>query len=133
MLRAGTLIVLDYVDDAAGVLRRGDWLRTYRAHAPGESPLEQPGAQDITADVVREQLVHAARAAGFTPASDMAQADWLRALGIDELAAAGRRTWEERAHIGDLDALAGRSRAVEAVALTDGTGLGAHRVVTFSR
>ena len=133
MLRSGTLIVLDYVDDAAGVLRRGDWLRTYRTHAPGAAPLDEPGAQDITADVVREQLLHAARASGFAPAGDVAQADWLHDLGVDELAAAGRRTWEERAHIGDLAALAGRSRAVEAAALVDPTGLGAHRVITFSR
>jgi hypothetical protein len=57
----------------------------------------------------------------------------LRDLGIEELVEQGRRTWEARAHIGDLEALAGRSRATEAAALCDPAGLGAHRVLTFSR
>ncbi len=135
MLRRGTLIAVDYLDDAAAILERGaaGWLRTYRAHARGSSPLDEPGAQDITADVVREQLRHAATAAGFMLESDRSQAEWLRDLGIDELVAAGRRTWEERAHVGDLDALAARSTVVEAAALTDEAGLGAHRVVTFGK
>jgi SAM-dependent MidA family methyltransferase len=132
MLRRGTLFVIDYVDDAQSALLRGasSWLRTYRSHASGSTPLDEPGAHDITADVVREQLEQAARAAGFAVTADVAQAEWLRALGIDDLAAEGARTWETRAHVGDLDALAGRSRVVEAAALTDAAGLGAHRVLT---
>jgi SAM-dependent MidA family methyltransferase len=135
MLRRGTLLVIDYVDDAAGVLDRGagSWLRTYRAHERGASPLDAPGSQDITADVVREQLLRAARTAGLMPESDVSQAEWLGDLGVDELAAAARGAWEARAHVGDLDALAARSRVVEAAALTDPSGLGGHRVVTFTR
>jgi SAM-dependent MidA family methyltransferase len=139
VLRHGTLVVIDYVDDARGVLGRGGgaggpaWLRTYREHHRGGSPLDAAGAHDITADVVREQLLHAARASGFALVSDQSQSDWLRELDIDELVEAGRRTWEERAHVGDLEALAGRSRVGEANALTDPAGLGAHRVLTFSR
>jgi SAM-dependent MidA family methyltransferase len=136
MLRHGAVIAFDYMDDARGILERGGadgWLRTYRAHARGGAPLDAPGTQDITADVVREQLRHAARRSGFTIAADEAQADWLRGLGIEELAEAGRREWETRAHIGDLEALAGRSRVTEASALTDPAGLGAHRAVTLSR
>jgi SAM-dependent MidA family methyltransferase len=131
----GSLVVIDYVDDAAGLVARGagGWLRTYRAHDRGGSPLDSPGEQDITADVVREQLRHAASASGLALESDVSQAEWLRDLGVDELAESGRRTWEARAHVGDLDALAARSRVVEAAALTDETGLGAHRVVTFTR
>jgi SAM-dependent MidA family methyltransferase len=133
VLREGTLVVIDYVDGAAGLVTRGvdAWLRTYRAHERGGPPLEQPGEQDITADVVREQLAHAARASGFTVESDVAQAEWLRDLGVDGLAEAGRRSWDARAHVGDLDAVAARSRVVEAAALTDPYGLGAHRVVTM--
>jgi SAM-dependent MidA family methyltransferase len=135
MLRHGTLIAVDYVDDARGILGRGTdaWMRTYRAHARGDAALAAPGTQDITADVVREQLLHAARHSGFTIAADNAQADWLRGLGIEEMADAGRRLWETRAHIGDLEALAGRSRVTEASALTDPAGLGAHRVVILTR
>jgi SAM-dependent MidA family methyltransferase len=94
---------------------------------------DAPGTQDITADVVREQLAHAARAAGLRLESDVSQAEWLRDLGIDELAESATRAWEARAHVGDLDALASRSRVVEAAALTDASGLGGHRVITFSR
>ena len=135
MLRHGTLIAIDYVDDAAGVVQRGaaGWLRTYRAHEHGGSPLDVPGTQDITADVVREQLIRAARTAGLTPESDVSQAEWLGDLGVDELAAAARRAWKARAHVGDLEALAARSRVVEVAALTDPSGLGGHRVVTFTR
>jgi len=119
----------------AGLVARGvdAWLRTYRTHERGGPPLDAPGEQDITADVVRAQLAHAARASGFTVASDVTQADWLRDLGIDELAEAGRRAWEARAHVGDLEAVAARSRVVEAAALTDTSALGGHRVVTFTR
>ena len=134
-MRRGTLITIDYVDDAAGVVQRGEagWLRTYRAHERSRSPLDAPGTQDITADVVREQLLRAAHAAGLTLESDVSQAEWLGDLGVDELAAVARRAWEARAHVGDLDALAARSRVVEAAALTDPNGLGGHRVVTFTR
>ena len=70
---------------------------------------------------------------GFTVAGDQSQAEWLRDLGIDDLVIEGRETWEARAHIGDVEALAGRSRANEARALCDPAGLGAHRVVTLAR
>ena len=135
VLRRGTIVALDYVDDGAGLLARGaaNWLRTYRAHERGGGPLEAPGDQDLTADVVREQLVRAARASGFAVAGDQSQAEWLRDLGIDDLVIDGRKSWEARAHIGDLEALAGRSRANEARALCDPGGLGAHRVVTLAR
>ncbi len=59
------------------------------------------------------------------------QADWLAALGIDDLVAEGRRRWEAGAARGELEALAGRSRITEAAALTDPDGLGAHHVVLY--
>lgn len=135
VLRHGVVVAIDYVDDAQGLLERGAprWLRTYRSHERGSGPLDAPGEQDLTADVVREQLVRAARAAGFTLVGDQSQSEWLRDLDIEGLVSDGRRTWEARAHIGDLEALAGRSRATEASALCDPAGLGAHRVVTLSR
>ncbi len=134
VVHRGRVLAVDYVDDVGVILERAnDWLRTYRAHRRGGAPLDAPGAQDITADVVREQLLRAARAAGFTLLADQSQAEWLRDLGIDELVESGRRAWEARAHVGDLDALAGRSRVVEGRALTDPAGLGAHRVLMLSR
>jgi hypothetical protein len=61
----------------------------------------------------------------------MTQAAWLRSLGVDELVAAAAAEWEARGDTGDLDAIASRSRVLEAAALTDLTGLGAHRVMVF--
>jgi len=138
MLRHGTLVAIDYLDDAKTILdRRTDggptWLRTFRAHQRGGSPLDEPGAHDITADVVREQLQRAAQACGFTLVADRSQTEWLDELDIGGLVEAGRRTWEERVHLGDLEAVVGRSHVVEARALTDPSGLGAHRVVTLTR
>ena len=75
----------------------------------------------------------AAERAGFTLKTDTSQADWLRSLGIDELADEGAAAWREGAHRGDLAALAGRSQVHEAEALTDPAGLGAHRVVLLRR
>jgi SAM-dependent MidA family methyltransferase len=138
MVVHGTLVAIDYLDDAEALVHRATdgapaWLRTYRAHQRGGSPLDEPGACDITAEVVREQLQHAARTYGFTLVSDRSQAEWLDDLDIGGLVEAGRRTWQERAHLGDLEALTGRSHVVEARALTDPSGLGAHRVVTLTR
>jgi hypothetical protein len=65
--------------------------------------------------------------------AELTQADWLRGLGLDALVEAGQRTWTERAHVGDLPALAARSRTVEGAALTDPAGLGGHRVTILTR
>ncbi len=136
-LERGLLLVVDYVATAAELLERGagadGWLRTYRGHERGGPPLDDPGAQDLTADLPVEYIVHVAARAGFELTLDSTQADWLRTLGVDELAAAAREAWDARAHIGDLEAMRHRSRVGEAAALTDPTGLGAHRVLVFHR
>jgi len=127
VVRHGFVLVIDYATSIAGIGSR-PWLRTYRAQARGTGPLDAPGEQDITADVVLEQL---AAAAPFEPIRSDRQRDWLAALGIADLVAEGQRIWEAGADRGDLDALAGRSRVGEAEALTDPAGLGAHHVVLF--
>jgi SAM-dependent MidA family methyltransferase len=133
VLVRGALVVVDYVEPVAELAARGAtaWLRTYRDHAPGVLPLQAPGEQDITSDVPLEYLVHAADRVGLTVALVATQADWLRAHGVDDLVAEARRGWDERAHVGDLEALRHRSRVGEAAALLDPAGLGAHRVVVF--
>jgi hypothetical protein len=60
------------------------------------------------------------------------QAAWLEQHGIGELVDEARVVWEERAHVGDLDALRARSRVVEAEALLDPTGLGGCRVLEWA-
>jgi SAM-dependent MidA family methyltransferase len=108
-------------------------LRTYRAHDRGTAPLADVGAQDITAEVMLEQVKAAAFGASFRLVAEATQTDWLRGLGIDDLVSAGRAAWERGAAQGGIDALAGRSTVNEAAALTDASGLGAHRVLVFAR
>ena len=85
--------VLDYAAELDELVARGGgWLRTYRAHERGGDPLDDPGSQDITTDVLLPTLRRDARRAGFTIAHESSQAEWLRTLGIDELVAEGRRS-----------------------------------------
>jgi SAM-dependent MidA family methyltransferase len=135
LVRRGEIVLIDYMATAAELIERGQrgWLRTYRAHDRGAGPLDAPGTQDITCDVPLEYLRTAATRAGQRIEVTTDQATWLRDLGIDDLVAEGDATWRERAGIGDLAAVAGRSRGVEAAALTDRSGLGAHRVVVLRR
>jgi SAM-dependent MidA family methyltransferase len=134
VLRRGAVAVIDYAATAEDILARGQegWLRTYRAHGRGGSPLESPGTQDITADVCLEALRRSATRAGLAVMEETTQAEWLRALGVDELVGDARATWHARA-ANDLHALKARSLVQEADALTDPAGLGAHRVVILGK
>jgi SAM-dependent MidA family methyltransferase len=126
-LEVGRLVVIDYATTTAEMARRPwtEWLRTYARHGRGGHPLARPGEQDITADVALDQLPGA-------PHAVTDQADFLRAHGIDDLVDAARPRWRERAAVGDLEALAARSRVHEADALTDPAGLGGFRVVEWA-
>jgi NADH dehydrogenase [ubiquinone] 1 alpha subcomplex assembly factor 7 len=135
VVRRGFLVVIDYAETAASLVtfRQDEWLRTYREHQRGDTPLAAPGAQDITTTMPVEHLVAHARRAGFRLVEHTHQADWLGALGIDELVDDARGVWRERAGVGDLAAMAARSRVSEAAALTDPSGLGAHHVLVFTK
>jgi SAM-dependent MidA family methyltransferase len=124
-LADGRVVAVDYADASASLAARpwAEWLRTYRGQARGSDPLSDPGGQDVTCEVAVDQLP--------SPTSNTAQAEWLRAHGLDELVEAARAGWEARAHVGDLEALRHRSRVNEAQALTDETGLGAFRVLEW--
>jgi SAM-dependent MidA family methyltransferase len=127
VVREGFVLVVDYAVSFDDLAAR-PWLRTYRGHARGTDPLDAPGEQDITADVVLEQLD---AASPFARLRIDRQAEWLAGLGIHDLVDEGRRIWQARAAEGDLAALTGLSRVTEAAALTDLDGLGAHKVVLF--
>jgi SAM-dependent MidA family methyltransferase len=122
----GRVVALDYASTTAALAPRPwtEWVRTYRGHGRGAHPLEALGTQDITCEVAIDQLP--------PPAFDRSQAEWLQEHGIDELVDEGRRTWAERAAIGDLAAVRARSRVTEAEALLDPTGLGAFRVLEWT-
>jgi SAM-dependent MidA family methyltransferase len=124
----GRIVVFDYGSTTADLAGRAqnEWLRTYRGHQRGSDPLDDPGSQDVTVEVATDQL------AGIRmPDEHRTQADFLRAHGLDDLVAEGRRVWTERAHVGDLEALEARSRVSEAKALADPTGLGAFGVLEW--
>ncbi len=133
LLDRGEVVLIDYGAPIVQLLAREKmgWLRTYRAHERGSDPYADPGTRDITCDVPLEYLALSAHRAGLNMSSESSQAQWLNELGIDDLVAAGRAIWEERAHLGDLEALVGRSRGSEAQALTDPAGLGGHRVIVL--
>jgi SAM-dependent MidA family methyltransferase len=134
-LRHGYVVLIDTMDTAAGIFTRetGDWLRTYQGHAAAGPVLDAPGSRDIVADVVIEQLHHAAADAGFVVLTDTTQAAWLNGLGLPAMVDRGRALWKGRAAVGDLVALEARSVATQAAALTDPGGLGSHRVVILGR
>ena len=125
-IASGAVVAIDYAATTAELAQvpEAGWLRTYRDQHRGGAPLDEPGAQDLTADVCIDQL----------PAPDARtdQAAFLRRHGIDELVAEGRRIWEERAHLGDLTALRARSRVAEAEALLDPAGLGRFVVMLWN-
>lgn len=120
----GAVLLLDYASTTPALARRpsAEWLRTYREHERGADPLRDVGRQDITVEVCVDQLARVR-----PPDRDRPQHELLRELGIDQLVEEGRRTWHERAHIGDLEAIRGRSRVREAEALLDVGGLGSFR------
>lgn len=124
----GRVVTFDYATTTADLAARppAEWLRTYRGHTRGGDPLDDLGGQDVTCEVAVDQL-----ALVRPPTADRPQADWLRAHGLDDLVDAARATWTERAHLGDLAALAARSRVGEAAALVDPAGLGAFRVLEW--
>jgi SAM-dependent MidA family methyltransferase len=124
----GRVVVIDYASTTAAMAGQPwhDWLRTYRAHLPGSHPLDALGEQDVTSAVAVDQL-----AVVRAPDRDRAQHEFLRAHGIEDLVAQGRREWNARAAIGDLAAVRARSRVTEAQALLDPTGLGRLRVLEW--
>lgn len=129
VLSAGRVVAFDYGADTAELADRPDmgWLRVHGASGGGGgSWLERPGHCDITADVAFDQIQADHRAAVCS------QADFLRAHGIDELVAEGRARWRERAGVGDLEALAARSRTTEAAALLDPAGMGGFAVLEWT-
>ncbi|MDE0237768.1 MAG: SAM-dependent methyltransferase [bacterium] len=128
VLERGTVVVIDYMSTTAEMASRPwpEWLRTYRGHERGDDPWSAPGTQDITCEVALDQL-----SAVCPPTRVTAQATWLRAHGIDELVAEGNAAWRAGAAQGDLAALAGRSRAIEAEALLDPAGLGGFTVAEW--
>jgi len=128
LLDHGKVVAIDYVRTTRWMLGHPweDWMRTYRGHRPGASPLELPGTQDITCEVAVDQL-----ASVRTPDHDRTQTDFLHAYGLLDLMADAREAWHSRAALGNLGAVRARARVQEGRTLTDERGLGRYRVLEW--
>ena len=110
------------------------WLRTYRGARARPDPLDAPGEQDITADVVLEQLRRGRRAGSRAsrdrPPGRVARARSASTTLVDRGPPASGRRARTSATSRRWPAAAASPRPR---ALTDPAGLGAHRVVLFAR
>jgi hypothetical protein len=126
----GKVLVFDYCSESTGeiaVTPWREWLRTYKEHERGAHYLLDPGSQDITTQVMIDQLVKAVPGLSVTQ-----QSEWLHTMGIDELISEGMQYWEAHKTFPDVAALKMHSRKVEAKALTEIYELGSFSVLEVS-
>jgi SAM-dependent MidA family methyltransferase len=119
LIERGSLLLFDYCTDTTAEVAAmpwREWLRTYKDHERGGHYLLEPGSQDITAQVVLDQLP-----TGFNA---MTQAQFLQQWGIDELVLEGNAYWENLSGAPDVAAIKMRSRGTERAELLDNYGLG---------
>ena len=119
----GRLLLFDYcsmsTSDIALTPWR-EWLRTYHDQGRGTHYLTDPGTQDITTQVMLDQLP--------TDFISSTQADFLKQWGIDELVSEGIDYCESMKNAPDVAAMKMRSRSTEAPLLTNSSGLGTFTV-----
>jgi SAM-dependent MidA family methyltransferase len=126
-LSRGKVLVFDYCSESTSeiaVTPWREWLRTYKDHERGVHYLIEPGTQDITTQVMIDQLVKAVPGLFVTQ-----QSEWLHKWGIDELVSEGEKYWEEHKSAPDIYAMKMHSRANESQSLLDINGLGLFMVL----
>jgi SAM-dependent MidA family methyltransferase len=125
----GKVLVFDYCSESTSeiaVTPWREWLRTYKEHERGVHYLLDPGSQDITTQVMVDQLMQ------VVPSLTIAkQSEWLNSYGIDELVSDGLEYWEAHKSAPDIAAMKMHSRVNEAQALTSQDGLGAFWVIAL--
>jgi SAM-dependent MidA family methyltransferase len=129
-LSRGKALVFDYCSESTSeiaVTPWREWLRTYKDHMRGEHYLLKPGSQDITSQVMIDQLMEAVPGLSVTK-----QSDWLQHWGIHDLVSEGARYWEQHKSSPDVFAMKMRSRANEAHVITDVSGVGAFSVLEMA-
>jgi len=123
----GKVLVFDYCSESTSeiaVTPWREWLRTYKEHERGVHYLLDPGSQDITTQVMVDQLARVVPGLLVTQ-----QSEWLHTMGIDELVSEGNKYWDEHKSAPDIYAMKMRSRSNEAQALTSQDELGAFSVL----
>jgi SAM-dependent MidA family methyltransferase len=116
-LSRGRVLVFDYCSESTSevaFMPWREWLRTYKDHDRGVHYLNEPGSQDITTQVMIDQLMLA-----VPHLSVNQQSEWLLTWGIDELVAEGSKHWEEHKSAPDIAAMKMRSRLGESNALQE--------------
>jgi SAM-dependent MidA family methyltransferase len=129
-LSRGRVLVFDYCSESTSeiaVTPWREWLRTYKEHERGVHYLLEPGSQDITTQVMIDQLMLAVPYLSVTQ-----QSEWLLTWGIDELVVEGNKYWQQHKSAPDIAAMKMHSRANEAQALTDRDGLGVFSVLELN-
>jgi SAM-dependent MidA family methyltransferase len=129
-LSRGKVLVFDYCSELTSEIAVSpwrEWLRTYKDHERGVHYLLDPGTQDITTQVMIDQL-----SSTLPGLSASTQAEWLQTWEIGELVLEGSRYWEEHKSSPDVAALKMRSRANESLALTTQDGLGGFSVLELN-
>jgi len=122
----GRLLLFDYCSTSTAEIALTpwrEWLRTYRDQGRGTHYLSDPGSQDITTQVMLDQLP-----AGGTTST---QADFLMQWGINDFVREGSDYWERMKNAPDVAAMKMRSRSTEAKSLTDSLGLGAFTALSW--
>ena len=130
LIERGSLLLFDYCTDTTAEVAAmpwREWLRTYKDHERGVHYLLEPGTQDITTQVMIDQLSNAHR-----DLTVVLQTEWLQKWGIDELVSEGMQYWEVHKSAPDIAAMKMRSRVNEVQALTDRDGLGAFSVLELN-
>ena len=125
----GKVLVFDYCSKSTteiAVIQWREWLRTYKEHERGVHYLLDPGSQDITTQVMVDQLVKAVPGLSVTQ-----QSEWLHTMGIDELVSEGNKYWDEHKSAPDIYAMKMRSRANESTQLTNISTMGQYSVINF--
>jgi SAM-dependent MidA family methyltransferase len=128
LIERGSLLLFDYCSDTTAEVAAmpwREWLRTYKDHERGGHYLLAPGSQDITAQVVLDQLP-----SGF---KTMTQAQFLQQWGIEELVLEGKEYWEKLSGAPNVAAIKMRSRATEAQSLLASGGLGGFTALEWSK
>ncbi len=126
-LSRGRFLVFDYCSESTSeiaITPWREWLRTYREHERGVHYLLDAGTQDITTQVMVDQLMVAVP--GLVVRK---QSDWLQYWGIQDLVDEGSRYWEQHKSSPDIHAIKMRSRTNEAKIVSDVAGLGAFLVL----
>jgi SAM-dependent MidA family methyltransferase len=122
----GRLLLFDYCSASTSEIALTpwrEWLRTYRDQGRGTHYSSDPGSQDITTQVMLDQLP-----SGFAMST---QADFLTRWGIIDLVREGNDYWESMKHAPDVAAIKMRSRSAEIVSLIDNDELGSFCVLNI--